>query len=112
MKLICVNNKDIRKTTNDGEPMKCTANELVEGQIYTTTTKPFINEMGFKCYYIVGYGTRLFCRFAEALDDKEESEETAEKKTDKKKELADAIADAISGISIISVSADSSILLK
>jgi len=69
MELLCVNAKDI-KINN----IIYFCKELVEGKIYTTKGKPFLDEEGHLCYYIDGIGILFACRFTEALDNSKKEE--------------------------------------
>ncbi len=66
MKLLCINagNIQIGLITYIGEHLK-------EGEEYETKGEPFIEADGEPCYYIVGLGGRLCCRFTKLLDESE-----------------------------------------
>jgi hypothetical protein len=89
MKLICVNNKTIILEVNNSE-FHCHGQDLTEGVIYETKGESFKDQYGHECYYIIGMGPYLTCRFTKALDQnasnvKEESkaDETVKKALEK-----------------------------
>ena len=69
MKLICINASKITVRRNNGVETIHNGRGLVEGNTYETKAKPYIDNNGLECYYIVGLGSKIKSRFAEALDD-------------------------------------------
>ena len=74
MKLLCINNKEIRTTEliQTGEGLK-------EGEIYETIGEPFISENGNLCYYIKGLGAKMCCRFTKLIEEKSVEDTALEK---------------------------------
>ena len=77
MKLLCVNDKNILRTVNDRKVLSLGLG-LVEGDVYTTRGKQFVDVDNDLCYYIEGLGVKLACRFTELLEDEVKKEEKKE----------------------------------
>ena len=88
MKLICVNDKNIdikngiANNVRDSNG-KLTSSSVIEGQEYETNGEPYISSSGNLCYYIVGKGQRLACRFTKALNQSKKEEISIEKQIEK-----------------------------
>jgi len=96
MKLLCINNKTISRSSKiDGCMINATGEGLVEGKIYKTIGKPFNSSLsGYECYYIQGMGAKLSERFTELLDNEEAKtieEEIQEAVESENYELADKL---------------------
>jgi hypothetical protein len=78
MKLLCINDNSIFNRDEDGNTRESQGWGLIEGHVYTTRGKKYVDEDGDECYYIDGLGSRLACRFTELLDSEVQKEEKKE----------------------------------